>query len=192
MGLSIHYRGRIKKRASLHELIEEVADISRICKWKYYILETEFPKNNAGEKKYNEKLYGIFFTPEQCEPVCFTFLSNGLMNSLLHLEFPEMRKEYKMTWVSTKTQFAGMQTHIHVVDLIRYISKKYLAAFEMNDEGYYWETKSKAKLKKRFDEYNCLMDAFADALENVPKKKGEDIEKFITRLAKRIHLKKKK
>jgi len=81
MGLSFHYSGKFRAGASLSEMIQEVKDIVEVCKWKYTIYEEEFPGGQNPENAYNGHIYGISFTPPECETVSLCFLSNRKMSS---------------------------------------------------------------------------------------------------------------
>ena len=186
MGLSLHYNGTFNPSASLQEMIREVEDIATIYNWKYYIFETAFPENSMGLSGYNDSIYGICCAPAQCEPLYLTFLSNGRMASPENLRFwgksmgtPEGGYLYML---ATKTQYAGYPVHIVIVQLLRYLSKKYFLEFNVIDEGKYWETGDEHILKETFKRYTDMIDNFADLLETLPVNNNENIEEFIGRL----------
>ena len=135
MGLSIHYSGHIRQYALVDELLAEATDICENLDWTYHILDG----NNT------DKLKGIGFSPEGCEPIFLTFLLNGRMCSpvnLMHRDIYEengLERELLYT-TSTKTQYAGPDAHIAIIKLLRYLKEKYFSVFELNDEGMYWET----------------------------------------------------
>lgn len=192
MGLAIHYSGSFANQALLPEMISEVSEIAGVFGWKYTVFENEFPADVFGKESYNPlKIYGICVIPPESEPVWFTFLSNGRMSAphLLQLwgaEKDPERKEYLyMPW--TKTQYAGIEQHIKVIQLFRYINLKYLSSFTMTDEGDYWETDDVERLKVKFAQYNFLVGSFGDALENSAIKVGESLEDFIKRIAGKVH-----
>lgn len=81
MGLSIHYKGNLLAKASLPALVEEVKDIAIIHQWPFEVYDCEFPLHRFGRKKYSNALYGIRFTPPECETVSLCFLSNGRLVS---------------------------------------------------------------------------------------------------------------
>ncbi len=87
MGLSIHYSGSFNAKTSLQEMIKEVKDIVEIYKWQYTVYEDVFPENSLGKAEYNQNIYGISFTPPECETVSLCFLSNGKMISAPNLKF---------------------------------------------------------------------------------------------------------
>ena len=87
MGLSIHYSGEFEPKASLWQMIEEVKDIAEIYKWPYHVFEDGFPAGGLAKSEYDQSIYGICFTPPECETISLCFLSNGKMSSVANLKF---------------------------------------------------------------------------------------------------------
>jgi hypothetical protein len=168
MGLSIHYSGHIRQYAFVDELLAEVTDICENLDWTYHILDG----NNT------DKLKGICFSPEGCEPIFLTFLLNGRMCSPVNLmhrdiyEENELERELLYT-TSTKTQYAGPDAHIAIIKLLRYLKEKYFSVFELNDEGMYWETMDEKVLLGQFAKYEFLLTAVTEALSNMKVVPGE-------------------
>jgi hypothetical protein len=194
MGLSFHYSGRIANPASLSDLIEEIEDIAKVHDWKYFVFDRLFPEDVIGKQAYNQRIYGICFTPPNCETVDICFLSNGRMSSAAHLQFwgkTEVQEEREYLYMlSVKTQYAGIEIHQFLIQLFRYLNAKYFADFTMSDEGEYWETNDLTLLKTNFKRYTELIDGFVSAIESIPIKAGEDIESYFLRLMKEINDKK--
>jgi hypothetical protein len=193
MGLSIHYRGSFNAAASLKAMIEEVKDIAEIYKWEYTIYKDKFPVNSIGKTAYSQHIYGIHFTPPDCETICLTFLSNGKMSSSSHLKFygnstNKVEAEY-LYMLSVKTQYAGFETHKLIIHLLKYLSGKYLKDFTVNDDGRYWETGDEKLLLDTFKSYTDLIENFTSSIENFPGKPGESFEAYFKRLLKQIHKK---
>ena len=190
MGLSFHYSGRIANPDSLPDLIEEVIDICKVYNWEYFVFERKFPKNSVGKPGYTDRLYGISFTPPECEMVDVCFLSNGQMSGPMLLQNwgdSEVIEEKKYLYmISVKTQYAGMEIHRNVIQLFRYLNEKYLADFILSDEGQYWETNDLNVLKRNFKRYTDLIDGFAFALENQGREEDEDVETYLLRIAKQL------
>jgi len=187
MGLSIHYSGSFKQSASLYKMITEVKDILEVFKWKYNIYEEEFPNDYFYEDSHNDNIYGISFTPPECETVWLCFLSNRKMSSPMHLRFygkPSHRSEQKYLYmVSVKTQFAGVEVHKFIIDLFRYLEKQeYFETLKIIDEGKYWETGDEKLLKDNFKQNLALFNSFSFAIENIPIKNGESYENYFERL----------
>ena len=191
MGLSIHYSGSFNTKASLQAMIEEVKDIAEIYKWRYYVFEDQFPADSPGKAEYNQNIYGICFTPPECETVWLCFLSNGKMSSPSNLQFfgnskNKEEQEY-LYMLSVKTQYAGIEIHKLIIHLLKYLSGKYLQDFTVNDEGEYWETGDEKLLQDTFKRYTDLIENFASSIENYPIKSGESFEAYFERLLKQIH-----
>lgn len=194
MGLSFHYSGRVGNPASLLDLIEEIEDIAKVHDWKYFVFDRQFPEDSIGKPDYNQRIYGICFTPPNCETVDICFLSNGRMSSAAHLQFwgktdDQEEREY-LYMLSVKTQYAGIEIHQFLIQLFRYLNAKYFADFKMSDEGEYWETNDLTLLKTNFKRYTELVDGFVSAIESIPIKAGEDVESYFLRLMKEINDKK--
>jgi len=190
MGLSFHYNGRIADKKLLPRLIEDLEDIAKLHKWKYYILEREFPDELEPSEMHNQKVYGIFFTPPGCETVFVSFLSNGRMSSTLLLEFwgeateePESGYLYKL---SVKTQYAGAEIHKLLMGIFHYLNKQYLIDFNLYDEGDYWEKDDDALLLRNFNRNAILIKSFKSVLQSLPIKEDEKPEDYISRIIKEI------
>ncbi|MGV3547826.1 MAG: hypothetical protein ACO1N4_12240, partial [Pedobacter sp.] len=113
MGLSIHYGGHLKNANSLPNLIEEVKDVAIASDWKYQIFETVFVGDKFSHEPSYSEIYGISFTPTNCETISITFLSNGAMVCPMRLSFMGNSEETEgREWIyttSVKTQYAGVK-----------------------------------------------------------------------------------
>ena len=130
MGLSIHYSGAFNQAESLSKMIEEVKDIAKVYQWHYHIFNDAFAKEDLGKVEYSQDVFGINFTPTNCETVSLIFLSNGRMSSLVNLQafgLSSQKKEQDYLYmVFAKTQYAGIEIHKLLIHLFKYLSKKYL------------------------------------------------------------------
>ena len=177
MGLSIHYSGTIRDISLIEPLIAETADVCQSMQWKYNVIREQ------GDKGVN----GIVLSPENCEPVFLTFLPNRRMCSPINLKYqasyvangfdPEL-----VYTTSTKTQYAGPATHVALLKFLKYLKEKYFEIFELNDEGYFWETNDQKILRQRFDHYNYLVNAVGEVLRNIEQESGETIDSLVNRI----------
>jgi len=185
MGLTIHYQGRFRKRASLPEFIAEVSDIAETLNWPSHVFETDFLHDQV-EQQHDGKLYGLLITPPECEPLHLTFLSNRRMSSVLTLSVwgkpgaEDVRGLYRSF---TKTQFGGPDVHIIIVNLMRYLSKKYFAGFKLYDESRYWETGDEPFMREQFAFLDRAIRGVAEAIEQKMMRPGESWEEYILRMA---------
>ena len=191
MGLSIHYSGRFREDASLSRMIQDVKDVAQVNGWKYIVFEEAFPEDPPESDVQDDRFYGIAFTPDQCETIFLTFLSNRRMSSPVSLEafgpasgHPEEKFIYML---SANTQFAGVEVHRLIINLFRYLEKHYFEDFEMLDEGSYWETGDDKVLTETFQRYNELMDEFSTAVDHIDHLEDDSTESYIERIVRWIH-----
>jgi hypothetical protein len=180
MGVSIHYSGQLKHATLLPLLVEEVEDIAKILGWTYTTFLREYP-NNQFEAIASENDYGIKVSPPECEPVVFVFDYEG------HLYSPWLKQYFTERFyiynISTKTQFAGADTHIQVIELMRHFNNKYFKNFTIIDEAEYWENGDKAMVETKISFLGDKIKQLASGLENTKMKDGETMEDFIKRIA---------
>jgi hypothetical protein len=84
--------------------------------------------------------------------------------------------------IHTKTQFAGPDTHIALMKLLKYLKEKYIHNLEVNDEGSYWGEWDQEILLSQFEKYNMAFDMVTEALSGFKSKPGEDVHSFAARL----------
>lgn len=83
---------------------------------------------------------GITILPHaNSEPLDLIFDENGTAES----------------WV--KTQFAGADTHIQIVDFLNQIAP-YFSSLTIEDEGEFWETRNPEILQEHFDRITAILD----------------------------------
>ena len=180
MGLTVHYRGKIRDYALVDELVTEVEDFSRNQNWRYHLLT---PGINTPLKSINQEdpeplptVKGIILSPDKCEPIILTFLDDGRICSPF---MPPMEDVDGLPYMWTKTQYAGIDVHRSFINLLRQLNEKYFSQLIVVDEGQYWETNDEEVLQSQFQGYNQVMDLLADELENqgaVIEKADEDSE----------------
>jgi len=190
MELSIHYSGTISHYSLIDELVEEVADICKDLNWPYRIwkdedsADTHTKRNNQSALAYKlDDLKGISVSPEGSETLFLTFLPNKALCSPIKLIYNDpVTNDLMIGTIHTKTQYAGPDTHMAIVNLLRYLKGKYFAELEVNDEGMYWETQDKAALFSQFAKYNTALNMLTDALTDFKSVPGETAISLADRL----------
>ena len=190
MGLTIHFTGHLHKAEYLPALIEEIKDISNVSGWKYHIYNTRFPNDTFENHTSFENIYGIDFTPTDCETVSLAFLSDGTMVCPARILFfanseNETERSFIYT-ISVKTQFAGVFIHQLLIRLFKYLNDKYFEDFKLDDESYYWETDDENRMREQFKVYDDLLDNVVLSVQTFPIKSGEDVVAYFERLMKHI------
>ena len=164
MGLSVHYHGEIKNMDLIPELTEEVKNICEVFGWTFHLFD-------------DKDFQGICFNPPEGEPVFLTF------NNTPHIASPVLwQLKMETAPVSVKTQFAGIEAHIALIKLLKYLSNRYFKIFELSDEGNYWETGDAEVLKKQFAAYNYALDTICNALKDLKPIPGETASSLADRL----------
>ncbi len=148
MGLTFHYRGRLAGKDQIKPLVAEVTAICTELDWKYVCIS-------------DERVEGICISPANCESLMLLFDAGGRLVGppAVYVE------DTPLPWLFTKTQYAGPETHMALIRLLRYLEGKYFAQLNVNDEGGFWETDDEAVLRAHFQQYEVALDWVANALE---------------------------
>jgi hypothetical protein len=193
MGLSITYSGRLRRAELLQAIIEEVKDVAEVYGWKYQTYNSRFPNDRFedDDRTSFDNIYGICFTPTECETVPLTFLSGGRMVQPARVLFfahdEDAERRAYIYSISVKTQYAGVVVHQLIIRLFKYLSEKYLDDFRLQDESHYWETGDETLMRKQFDIYDKLLDNVVLGIQTFPVKQGEDMSAYFERLMKHIN-----
>ncbi|HLZ41530.1 MAG TPA: hypothetical protein VKQ11_11230 [Candidatus Sulfotelmatobacter sp.] len=147
MGVTVHFEGRLKSAEALSSLALRIEEIGRAetllterfenSQAKLGRVRDERPWDYVGPSK------GILlYLHDDCDP--------------LRLEFD--RELYVQEWV--KTQFAGVDTHIRLIQILRDI-EGFFQTLAVNDEGEYWESENREALAKHIRRCNEVIAEFA-------------------------------
>jgi hypothetical protein len=186
MGVSIHYRGKIADIRTIEVLCDELALVADKMGWTCTHLDDDWSKPPDAAIEVTEKgaqitghlsLKGIAFSIHPkceflrfffdaagnlCDPVSMTLICEGVLK-------PED------AWIDVKTQFAGPETHIWIVGLLKYIQEHYLPDLQVRDEGEFWETGNHETLKEKMNLINEKIDVISSELSRVT---GSHLEKL--------------
>jgi len=155
MGITIHFEGRLAGEVAFHNLTNTAKEFARTRGWGIESVELEEValQRVRGEKDwdYTGPIRGVVLYPHiDCEPV--------------RLEFD--RDFYVQSF--TKTQFAGVQTHLDVVQLLRAI-KPLFQNLNVEDEGEYWNKWDTRALGEHMAQCRkAIEEVFKDKLQTNP------------------------
>jgi hypothetical protein len=180
MGVSIHYRGRVADIQNIKTICDELAAIADKMNWHYVRLDEDWAHSADAAMEVTEQgsqitghlpLNGIVLTlNSKCETLGFLFDSNGnLRDPISMVNVSEEALKSEDFWISVKTQYAGPETHIWIIGLLRYLKKLYLPELEVQDEGAYWETGNFEILKEKMDFVGGKIAAVRKELSRVNK-----------------------
>jgi hypothetical protein len=180
MGLTIHYSGKLRNPDALSALIREAADISESMKWPYETIS----------KTKDIPVEGILISPEGSEPLWLTFHEDGFMcNPILYgcvfeVEGKEITAEAEQ-WLFTKTQYAGAETHIALINLLHYLKEQYFERLEVHDESGFWESNDEVKCRETFARHAFMLNEVGNALDELvfdPEASQESVMEMIGKM----------
>jgi hypothetical protein len=193
MSLSFQYSGRLKDAASLSSLIDEVIDICDILEWKYDVY-TESYVDQKFVLPLDNIVYGITFTPDECDTLCFAFDSQGRImvpwlkdiikqndgeikvitvqlkidSDKIEPSFSERSEQFNPDFliykVHVKTEITNVPFYAKILDLIRYLSDKYLTEFELYDDSNYWESRDLTVINDKKDSLTEFINLFQELI----------------------------
>ena len=180
MGVSIHYRGRVAEIQNIKAICDELAAIADRMNWRYTRLDEDWSQAADAAIEVREQgsqisghlpLKGIALTPHpKCETLQFFFDASGNLQDLISMvNISEGTLKPEDVWISVKTQYAGPETHIWVIGLLKYFQKLHLPDLEVQDEGEYWETGNFKILKEKMDFVGEKIAAVSAELSRVSK-----------------------
>ena len=183
MGVKIHYKGEIKARNLIPKLVTEVEDICIANLWLYKtfhdseVINSYTPPPKTGAKKPQNDdiqpqsaqeipplLTGIIFqiTPN-CEAVALLFDAEGRLHSFDYLLIGREKGEKHA--ISTITQFAGVETHIKIINILKYLKPKYFKNLDIHDTGHYYPDNNKEALIHHIINFNKALILIQQALK---------------------------
>ncbi len=178
MGVSIHYRGRLANIQNVKSICYEMAAIAEKMDWRYTCLDEDWSQSASSTIDVTAKgsnisghlpLKGIALTPcAECETLRFFFDADGeLRDPVSMVSISEETLKPEDSWISIKTQYAGPETHVWIIGLLKYLKKFYIPNLEVRDEGKYWQTENIEILKEKMDFIDKKISAVSAELSRV-------------------------
>jgi hypothetical protein len=184
MGITIFYHGTLRDLGQLPQLQAELQMACARLDWpcllvderilgtaeRYNLVPIEcddgIPTDQIEiyEVPVDDHLRGAVIQPPGCETLLLTFSRTG--QSVWYGNVPGggarpghygLIQEHQ--WV--KTQFSSPEIHVQVCGLLR-LAGKYAAAWDVNDEGGYWEAGDERALRATWAHYGAIFDALSD------------------------------
>jgi hypothetical protein len=153
MGVTIHFEGQLKSDNDFDTVMTKAKKFAQTNDMPFESFSE--PSKKLGRVKdeqdwdYEGPTKGIKIQPDpNADP--------------LWLELDNYIQEY------CKTQFAGIETHLQIISLLKKIQQHFIN-LQVVDEGEYWDTQDKSLLQKSFDDF---IDAVEKAKAENPKLNG--------------------
>lgn len=171
MDVTIHYNGKLENRARLAELLDAarlycaeqrwacrdvderiVGQVERVMRANFGTVENDEARDEMDLElePIDDSLQGLVITPHiKSEPIWLTFNQAGELAFYMPLDDRGTFWEIKALF--TRTQSAGMATHIAVCDLLRFIRDEYMPGLNVYDEANYFESGDANNLGRALD-----------------------------------------
>lgn len=180
MGVMLYYQGTLRTPQDVGDLITEMKDISTANRWKHRIIDDPWDtevnlklehRNGIASFVGNAGLKGIVISPHpESESVWLLFDKNGVLSSLLDMTDPPEKRQPS---AFTKTQFAGIDLHIKLVNLLEYVGQKYMREWNLMDDCGYIEHRDREKAEEVFHIIDNAINALTEAFNTV--EQSEDL-----------------
>jgi len=146
MGVTIHFEGSLRSQEALDDLLVAAHKFAQANGWHVEAIDSPEATlqrvRNEEDWDYTGPVRGVALFPgPDCDPV--------------RLEFD--RDLYIQEF--TKTQFAGADTHVRVVELLRAI-EPFFRELSIEDEGELWETGDHETLQAHLDACDRALESF--------------------------------
>jgi hypothetical protein len=177
MGITIHYHGKLDDTRVLPDLLLAARHFCFQRRWKYIDVDDRvigkverwIPSKGEEIKTVTSRIddwqRGIIIDPHpESESVWLTFNQQGEL--CFYMPEAEPGHYWEQKFLFTKTQFAPLDVHISICELLHLIQDKYFPNLQVSDEGEYFETRDPAHLAQNFAKLNALMDRVAGALSD--------------------------
>jgi len=150
-GITVHFEGTAASDAAVSRIVQVAARKAEQNGWRFQrIGEGEVATLDSVTLKMLENVQGtkeltdvrgiVVYPHAMCEPLYLVFGSK------------RRTKNY------VKTQFAGADVHVKVIELIEALKPQF-AELDVDDEGEYWPTHDRAKLERHLSSSLAAMDA---------------------------------
>lgn len=162
MGITIHATGKISDTTAIEALIADVKDIADRYGWGHHIisddLDTEpnatLTHEGPGIAKAVIKgslgLQGIILNiGDGVEPFSILFDRSGTLTDILHQLLWIESKGAISRCISCKTQFADIESHIKLIEVLDLLKGKYIPDLTVDDEGSFWTKRDRRALAEK-------------------------------------------
>lgn len=146
MGVTIHFEGHARDEAAVHEVVKTARALGQAAGWPSSLInEPQITMLRVIDEKdvpYTGATRGIELRPNgHCDPVRLEFGDDLFVQDYV------------------KTQFAGAETHVRVVELLRAI-EPYFRDLDVFDEGELWETSDHDLLREHIATTAAAIDEY--------------------------------
>lgn len=149
-GITIHFKGSTADSSAVDKISDMACAVAQSNQWSCTRLSgEEIRRTDAITARFISEVEksadlsaakGVVIKPhDMSEPLYLVFGASGRLRNFI------------------KTQFAGVETHIKVLDLLEQVEPLF-ASFELEDEGGYAKTKDKEQLAREMESVTVMIE----------------------------------
>jgi hypothetical protein len=179
MGLSVHYRGQIRKLSLIETFEDRVLDLALEMSGNARIW-----RSSEGEHSKRVVKGVLLNLAPGLETVSLLLSPEGYFIPLVTIEDAERKPLKEAPWVSVKTQFGPLDAHVALIELFDALKMDFFPNLEVNDESGFWVTRDIRDLQRKKAQLDAIIEAVARQLrEDRP---GPEVIEDPKALAKRV------
>ncbi|MHB8845833.1 MAG: hypothetical protein ACYC7L_13920 [Nitrospirota bacterium] len=162
MGITIHASGKISDTNHIEALIADVKEIAARHGWRHHVISDDFetepnatltppgPGTSGAVIEGSLGLKGIVLNiGDGAESFSILFDRSGVLTDLLNQLMWIENKGAGERLTSCKTQFADIESHIRLIEVLDLLKGKYIPDLTVDDEGSYWEHRDRRALAEK-------------------------------------------
>ncbi len=162
MGITLFASGKVDTIEDLPRLIKDLKEIAEERGWKYRVIEDNFDaRPNASLAQIDSDTPGavikgtlglkgvVLNVSAGAEPLQLLFDQNGILSGMPQQLFWIEDQGKSERFTMCKTQFAHIDGHVEIVELLSMLKDRYISNLAVHDEGGYWENRDKKTLAEK-------------------------------------------
>jgi len=170
MSITIFASGNIERTDDIPRLIDDLKRVAGEQNWRYHVIDDDFdthpnavltPPNSGDQAAVIEGSLGlkgiVMNVGPGAEPFAILFDRSGVLTDMLQQISWIQSNGQDERFTMCKTQFAGIDSHIRVIEVLDSLKQSYIPNLVVNDEGDYWDSRDRRILaEKRIFLGKCL------------------------------------
>jgi len=172
MSITIFASGNIEHSTDIPRLINDLKQVAMEHSWGYHIIDDDFDAQPDAQLTHRDSgdraaviegslgLKGIILhVGTGAEPLSILFDRDGVLTDMLQ-QLVWINNQQGERFTICKTQFAGIDSHLRIIEVLDSLKQSYIPSLVVNDEGGYWESRDRRILaEKRIFLGQCLRRA---------------------------------
>lgn len=162
MGITIFASGKLSDTDAIEPLIADVKESAARYGWGHHIISDDFdaepnavlthPDGGTGGAVIEGSLglKGIILQiGDGAEAFSILFDRSGVLTDVINQLMWIENKGAGGRFISCKTQFADIESHIRLIEVLDLVKGKYIPDLIVDDEGSYWEKRDRRSLAEK-------------------------------------------